>query len=611
MPKIDIRKHASAVAVHYEPLPQKLYATDIARLRGITPAGRELLAKAPGFCRLERAIIARILAGKPVNKAAILTEFGLPGRMFNAAQDSAVGLIRSAKACAELALEGTREAIARGLVQYSEAEADPGRQGELRGRRRRLARLVEQEARHERIVQRPGIFPGGDLFRAQHKSPKWKQAYLAKRSNHLSANGGADEEHGNKTLQVTLGPVEQIGDRLWQWFFLKHSRKPVATFRLWASECADLVQAVQANGPSVRKVPSLVWFGADGKKIYPVRQKQMEQAGERPASTRLIDRAVTAGRIGLTIDLRRQENGHWYIHVSREQKDLPQAYVPHAWLGIDLNCDSVASAVVSMRGGLPVLESFGKEHFPAGGPAGERTEVLHGIINRLVAEAKHRRLGIALEYLDFEHCKRWLRTKLGALLHLMPYRQIRGIFERRCREAGVPLRYVPPKYSSLLGALLSAKWPQLGRDQAAGAILALRASETGNPWLERACEQATKAERVSFRLNRKGQFGHTLVVEASAPPPTSNGNPGRQMDRPCFPVEPALQWQVACGRKISDAFSTLAALRAASLQERRRAAKAQKRSNGQIPRFKMPLLLKLDPPEPLRSSARSSLLKVA
>ncbi len=118
MPKIDIRKHASAAAVHYEPLPQKLYATDIARLRGITPAGRELLAKAPGFCRLERAIIARVLAGKPVNKAAMLAEFGLPGRMFNAAQDSAIGLIKAAKACADLALEGTREAIARGLVQY-------------------------------------------------------------------------------------------------------------------------------------------------------------------------------------------------------------------------------------------------------------------------------------------------------------------------------------------------------------------------------------------------------------------------------------------------------------------------------------------------------------
>jgi len=37
-----------------------------------------------------------------------------------------------------------------------------------------------------------------------------------------------------------------------------------------------------------------------------------------------------------------------------------------------------------------------------------------------------------LEYLDFERCKRWLRTKLGAMLRVMPYRPIRKAFERRC-----------------------------------------------------------------------------------------------------------------------------------------------------------------------------------
>jgi len=37
-----------------------------------------------------------------------------------------------------------------------------------------------------------------------------------------------------------------------------------------------------------------------------------------------------------------------------------------------------------------------------------------------------------LEYLDFERCKRWLRTKLGAMLRVIPYRPIRKAFERRC-----------------------------------------------------------------------------------------------------------------------------------------------------------------------------------
>ncbi len=612
MPKLDIRKHASPTAVHYEPLAQKLYATDIARLRGITPAGRELLAKAPAFCRMERAIITRTLKGRSADKAVVMAEFGFPGRMFNAAEDAAVGLVKAARACAELALADTREAFVRALTQYAQAEADPNRLGELPGRRRRLARLVEQEARHERIVLRPRIFPGADIFREQHKAKDWKRAYHAKRADHISANGGADEEHGNKTLQITLGPVEEIGGRLWQSFSLKHARKPIATFRLWASQCVDLAQAVQANSLPVRKAPVEVWFDAVGKKIGPKRQAAMEAEGKKPASIRLIDRAVTAGRVGFAIVLRRHDCGHWYIHVSREQKALPETYVPVGWVASDLNCDSIASAAISMRDGQPALAAYAKEHFPAGGSAGARAAVLYRIINALVADAKARHLGIALEYLDFEHGKRWLRTKLGAMLRVMPYRQIRRIFERRCLEAGVPLRYVPAKYSSLLGALLSAKWPQLGRDQAAAAIVALRASEAGNSWLERACQAAAKAEKVSLRLNRKGQFGHTLVVEAATPPPASNGEPGRQMDRPAYPVEPALQWQVACGRKVSDAVSTLVALRAASLRSSRRAAKAQKRIlKARSLRLKMPASIRLGTPEPPGSLACSSLRRAA
>lgn len=108
-------------------------------------------------------------------------------------------------------------------------------------------------------------------------------------------------------------------------------------------------------------------------------------------------------------------------------------------------------------------------YYPANGPAGPRRAELCRIIVRIVAEAKARGLGVALEYLDFEHCKRWLKSKLGSLLRVMPYRQIRAIFDRRCLEAGVPLRYVPPKHTSLLGALLSVRWPGLGRDEAAAA----------------------------------------------------------------------------------------------------------------------------------------------
>jgi len=612
VPKIDIRKRSSETLVCYEPLEAKVYATDIARLRDITPAGRRFLSKSPDFCRMERTLIARQLSGKLVEKPAMMKRFGFQGRMFNAALDSAKGGIDSARACAQLALEGTREALVRSLTQYSEAEADPERQEELHGRRRRIAKLVEQEARHEKLALCPKIFPGGDIYRKQHSMAGWKRAFQGKRSDHLSANGGADETHGNKTLQVTLGPVELINGRLWQGFELSHSRESLGSFRLWVSECEGLVAGVLANTPSPKTTPVEVWFDGNGKKIGPLRQQRMIAAGENPASIRTIDRIVTTGRVGFTIDLRRRETGKWYVHISREEKALPKAQPPVGWMGVDLNCDSIAHAVISMRDGEPVLESYGKDPFPAKVPSGEVQTALYRAINQLVDDAAQRSLGICLEYLDFEHCKRWLKTKLGALLHVMPYRKIRRIFERRCLELGVPFRYVPPKYSSLLGALLSARWPELGRDQAAGAVLALRASETGNPWLETACEAAVKADRISLRLNAKGKYGHTLVVEESLPRTNSNGMSGRQLDSPRFPVEPALQWQVRCGRKVSGAFSTLAALRASSLRELRRAAKAQKRILlvGSL-RLEMPHVIRLVPTESLDPASCSSLSNAA
>ena len=594
MSKIDVRRHSSPAEVHYEPLAKKVFSTDIARLRAITPDGRVLLAKAPQFCRMERALIARLVKEKPIKKPQVMAEFGFPGRMFNAALDTATGLVESATTLAHLALETTRERLCRGLAHYMEAGDDPSRTGELNGRRRNLLRLLAQEARQEKRLLHPKIFPGGDHYYDQRKGTPWKKAYRAKRSDHLSANGGADERCGNQTFQITLGATEMIGARLWQTFHLKHSGNEVATFRSLHDNVQGLIAAVQANAQSPKRVDVEVWRDGAGKRISPAQQRRMQEAGLVPASTQTIKRASPEGRIGLTIDFRRHKGRHWYIHVSREEKALPKPALPTGWMGIDLNCDSIASAVVTVDGGRAVLESYHKAAFPKGGLGGARRTILCTEIRRLVDEAQDRSLGISLEYLDFESSKKFLKSKLGAMLRAMPYRQIRRTFERRCLETGVPFRYVPPKYSSLVGAVLSSRWPQLGRDQAAAAVLSLRASEKGNLWLEAACEQAVLAERTSLRLNAKGLCGHTVTVEHVDAPPPQMGNHGRQMDRPRYPVEPAFKWQVACGRMVSDAFSTLRAFRVLKLPELRRAAKARKRiPNARCLRFEMPPVIKL------------------
>jgi IS605 OrfB family transposase len=163
------------------------------------------------------------------------------------------------------------------------------------------------------------------------------------------------------------------------------------------------------------------------------------------------------------------------------------------------------------------LESHRLDEFDPKWAKGVKEEWIYAQVRRIVAEAKERNYAVVLEYLDFEGCKRWLRTKLGQMLRVMPYRKIRGAFERNCREHGVVLRYVRPHGTSVLGAVLS-EHPNLGRDEAAGAVIGLRGYDEGNQWLERRCEELLSREDVRLRVNRKGKFGCTVSIDGALVP---------------------------------------------------------------------------------------------
>jgi IS605 OrfB family transposase len=257
-------------------------------------------------------------------------------------------------------------------------------------------------------------------------------------------------------------------------------------------------------------------------------------------------------------------------------------------MGVDLNADSIAHAVLSHE---LVLLSYGKKFFPQGGPKGARATALFRQVNALVAEAKARQLGISLEFLEFEGSKRWLKNKLGQILRMFPYRKIRAMFESRCRAAGVPLRFVPPGYSSVLGALFAQRWPELGRDQAACVVLAARAFEAGNRWLEAQCRAAVQAERITLRFNAKGLFGHNTTVIR---PAQHRAEDGHQREHPRQPrtLSP-LRWQTCCGKSISDVLATLRSDFRAKVLAARRAAVAQGRSKS-VPRPMVPALFKLE-----------------
>jgi hypothetical protein len=76
----------------------------------------------------------------------------------------------------------------------------------------------------------------------------------------------------------------------------------------------------------------------------------------------------------------------------------------------------------------------------------------------------------------------------------------------------VVLRYVKSNYTSILGAILT-DYPNLGRDQAAAAVIGLRSMAAGNAWLEKQSEALAGQERARLRINRKSKFGCTVTTE--------------------------------------------------------------------------------------------------
>jgi IS605 OrfB family transposase len=259
---------------------------------------------------------------------------------------------------------------------------------------------------------------------------------------------------------------------------------------------------------------------------------------------------VTTGRVPLTVWLIHKDNGHWYVHVSFFKNAIKPNYIPVGASGVDLNCDSIVDTQVQMADGEPLILHHKKRMFNPKWSKDEKKAWIYEQVTEIVADAKSRNYMVVLEYLDFEHCKRWLRTKLGAMLRIMPYRKVRQAFERQCMEQGVILRYVKSGYTSLLGAVL-ASYPNLGRDQAAAAVIGLRASEEGNAWLEKQCKILATQEGTKLRINRKRKFGCTVTTEGAMMDRQLEDQPakeGSSLDR----ATDVHRFQRCAGRAISD-----------------------------------------------------------
>ena len=479
--KIDIRKVETPVCEFYESVEDSMPVTFTGRLKGITAVGHQVLLQRKPFCRLLRTLVKARQAKRTPNKAHLCKVFRLPARMYNTALGCAEGIIQSAIESQKAALEDVEADLNRQVV-----EAFNGPSEELHGRAKKLTRLYKKRKRLLAQKGRPTIHFGKKFYQEQ-EAAGWKKAYVNARNDRIGCLGSSDETAGNSTFQVKSVQVE---GKLR--FELHHARKLMGHFTLKPKEREEL-EAILA----VNRQPFIF-------------SKELCKRGKRKGQ--LVNRKVTVGRLPLTIWLIHHENGHWYIHISFFRDKGQPDYTPVGAIGVDLNCDSIADTRVQMADGEPRVLEHHKRRFDPGWSRDLKEAWIYEQINEVVLMARANRCMVILEYLDLEHCKRWLRTKLGAMLRVMPYRKIRKAFERRCLEQGVVLRYVKSNYTSILGAVLTA-YPNLGRDQGAAAVIGLRAMEDGNAWLEKQCQALAAQERARLRINRKSKFGCTVTTD--------------------------------------------------------------------------------------------------
>ena len=280
-------------------------------------------------------------------------------------------------------------------------------------------------------------------------------------------------------------------------FHVSHEKEVIATFSLpiRSKQAIALKSMLEVNRQPFGFVPSVDRQGNEVKKLVEGKEQT-------------ILRKDSTGRVALTITLWQDpEEGQWMIRISYFEPPQP-LLVPLGELGVDLNTDSLAPSVITWDQGLPCLGTMKKLRFPKENDVNKIARI-YEIIGQITEHAKEHRLQIVLEKLDFEHCKPFLNNKLGALLHILPYAKIRNIFVRKCAQLGVPLKFINPQYTSLLGGVLTTFTGQ-GRDAGASAIIALRGSDAGNQWLESTSKQLLECKQFRIRLNAKGKFGKEI-----------------------------------------------------------------------------------------------------
>jgi len=461
--------------------------------------------KAAKFCSAMRKVVkvtANNLIKKPgtkelIDKPAMCKKYGLAGREFNLALDVGQAMVGSAIECQEIHRQLLSDKLDNAIYHYTVAECENEAKWLLKGRQRRIESLQRQL---DKASGPPRVFAlGGTVYRAQHEwedKAMWKEEYVKARNSTFGARGSSDELGGNSTYRLHYEECEPRSR------IISGKQEVYQVYKFRVEHTGDALGHFYLPEKEGRSLADML---ASNNKPFKGKKKKKTASAKRKKPKRV------AGRTPIKVFFMRQGN-NWTVHLAFPATGIPVPKKANGAIAIDLNSGHLEASAVRLVNKKLVVDEYRTFSYDKDTDSNTRERQLYATVREIVGWARQRGDRIVMEYLDFEGCKRLMRNKLGALLHVLPYRKILQKFERECFLQGVEIRYVRASYTSLLGNLIASMHTGMSRDVAASVVIGLRGLEGGNSYLTKICRQFLSAKKFSLRVNDKGKYGRHVIV---------------------------------------------------------------------------------------------------
>jgi IS605 OrfB family transposase len=228
--------------------------------------------------------------------------------------------------------------------------------------------------------------------------------------------------------------------------------------------------------------------------------------------------------VPLTVMLLRDKKhpNRWQVRVSWLQPGPKSYETGNTFLSYDTNNDSLAYTLFRIEDGKLELLHTAEVFFEKQAPNGkDRERRLHEELNLMFDLALKHQACVVGEALNWEGAKTGF-SAISKSLHKIPYRQIYDAVVRKGLLHGVPVRFINPAYTSVLGGLFT----DLNRDKAAALVIGLKGSPQGIDLLETLCQKFLDQDLpnggIRYKVEVKNRFSEIVKVKEA---------PSCQLDR--------------------------------------------------------------------------------